>query len=496
MSKKISAHYDNETKRIIIDTDEVQQGDYIDLSNLSSLDSYIKNEIDKKYKNTILDEYKNSDSFKKILNEKESLIKEIDQLKQNEELQKVEYKSKIDQAILKFKDSNEYKELYDAKSQLESANKNKKLEIEAAILKNNKEIESKYNSKIEISNNEINNLKNQLKQIELEKDSLVKNKQIEIENAILNFKDTEEYRDLLNVKKNHEEKINSLQLEYDKKYSLLQTKIQDLQREHDSKTIKSIGEELEQYCYREYTEKFDQIEDTLFKKTTVAKDGTKPDFQLTIYDENITGKCDDEKWLKQHLIGNAIFEMKTEMSSSENKKKNDDHLKKLESDRIKFEADTAILVTELERDDIFQIRRSKTYPNIYLIRPIMFSAIIGLYRTMIIKNKKMHRDDIEFRTKEEILKDFDEFKNDLLEKQFDKINKQCENISKHAQKIIDSGDEIKKSIGVISEVHMSALKNKIENFKIEKKVLKRIPNSSENKTNELENEIDSKLVIK
>lgn len=196
------------------------------------------------------------------------------------------------------------------------------------------------------------------------------------------------------------------------------------------------------------------------------------------------------------MIGNAIFEMKTEMNSSENKKKNDDHLKKLESDRIKFEADTAILVTELERDDVFQIRRSKVYPNIYLIRPIMFSAIVGLYRTMIIKNKKMHRDDIEFRTKEEILKEFDEFKNDLLEKQFDKINKQCENISKHAQKIIDSGIEIKDSIRIVSETHMSALKNKIENFKIEKKVIKRIPNSSETKTNELENKINSKLVIK
>ena len=45
MSKKISAHYDNELKRIIIDADDVEQGDYIDLSNLSSLDSYIKNEI-------------------------------------------------------------------------------------------------------------------------------------------------------------------------------------------------------------------------------------------------------------------------------------------------------------------------------------------------------------------------------------------------------------------------------------------------------------------
>ena len=184
------------------------------------------------------------------------------------------------------------------------------------------------------------------------------------------------------------------------------------------------------------------------------------------------------------------------MTSSENKKKNEDHLKKLENDRIKFEADTAILVTELEREDTFQIRRSKTYPNIYLIRPSMFSAIVGLYRTMIIKNKDMHRRDIEFRTKEEIIKEFDEFKNDLLEKQFDKINKQCENISKHAQKIIDSGTEIKESIRVVSETHMGALKNKIENFKIEKKVINKIPDSSENKTNELENEIDLKLVTK
>lgn len=250
MSKKISAHYDNELKRIIIDADDVEQGDYIDLSNLSSLDSYIKNEINEKYKTIILDEYKNSDSFKSILNEKDSLSKTINKLKQKEELQKIQYESKIEQAILKFKDSKEYKDLCESKSQLELANKNKELEIEAAISQNTKEIENKYNSKIEISNNEINNLKNQLKQINLEKDSLVKNKQIEIDNAILSFKNSNEYLDLLNIKKNHEEKINSLQLEYNKQYNSLQTKIQDLQREHDSKTIKSIGEELEQYCYR------------------------------------------------------------------------------------------------------------------------------------------------------------------------------------------------------------------------------------------------------
>ncbi|MDE5651661.1 MAG: hypothetical protein K2H80_01190, partial [Ureaplasma sp.] len=163
MSKKISAHYDNETKRIIIDTDDVQHGDYIDLSNLSSLDSYIKNEIDQKYKTSILDEYRNSDSFKEILNEKESLNRMIDELKQKEELQKLEYEYKINQAILKFKDSNEYKDLYEAKSQLELVNKNKALEIQSAVSQNTKELENEYNSKIELNKNEINNLKNQLK---------------------------------------------------------------------------------------------------------------------------------------------------------------------------------------------------------------------------------------------------------------------------------------------------------------------------------------------
>lgn len=183
------------------------------------------------------------------------------------------------------------------------------------------------------------------------------------------------------------------------------------------------------------------------------------------------------------------------MNSSENKKRNEDHLKKLENDRIKFSADTAILVTELEREDIFQIRRSKNYPNIYLIRPTMFSAIVGLYRTMIIKNKDMHRKDIEFRTKEEIIKEFNDFKNDLLEKQFDKINKQCENINDHAQKIIDSGTKIKESIRIVSETHMSALKKKIENFKIEKKVINKISNSLENKENKLEKEKEFKFLI-
>ncbi|MBO6042339.1 hypothetical protein J6P52_04210 [bacterium] len=97
-----------------------------------------------------------------------------------------------------------------------------------------------------------------------------------------------------------------------------------------------------------------------------------------------------------------------------------------------------------------------------------------------------------------MLNEFEDFKNSILENAFKNINKHLESIKTDADKIIKSAENILESQKIIVDKHMNAIENKINNFKIENKVVKKIAklNSSKHETNEEElalvNELDHK----
>ncbi|MBO6095558.1 hypothetical protein J6P11_06225 [bacterium] len=97
-----------------------------------------------------------------------------------------------------------------------------------------------------------------------------------------------------------------------------------------------------------------------------------------------------------------------------------------------------------------------------------------------------------------MLNEFEDFKNSILENAFKNINKHLESIKTDADKIIKSAENILESQKIIVDKHMNAIENKINNFKIENKVVKKITklNSSKHETNEEElalvNELDHK----
>jgi hypothetical protein len=168
-------------------------------------------------------------------------------------------------------------------------------------------------------------------------------------------------------------------------------------------STKMVGETLEQHCETE----FNRIRATAFPRAYFEKDndvttGSKGDYIFRDLDEVGTE------------IVSIMFEMKNESDSTATKKKNEDFLKELDKDRTEKGCEYAILVSLLEPDselynsgivDVFH-----RYPKMYVVRPQFFIPIITLLRNAAIKS-------LEYRTELALVKaqniDVTSFENDL-----------------------------------------------------------------------------------
>ncbi|ADK69580.1 DUF2130 domain-containing protein [Mycoplasma mycoides subsp. mycoides] len=112
------------------------------------------------------------------------------------------------------------------------------------------------------------------------------------------------------------------------------------------------------------------------------------------------------------------------------------------------------------------------YKDMFVIRPMYFISFLGVLETIALKYKdlklnKLQR-EIMFKEKQDILDEFEEFKNNLLDNalkhidtKFNEINKSAENVKKEANKILEATE-------LVINKHLNTVKNKINNFKIEK----------------------------
>ncbi|MDE6473014.1 MAG: hypothetical protein K2K73_01205, partial [Ureaplasma sp.] len=112
MSKNIKAYFDDKNEAITLETD-AKAGDQIQLSELTAFDKYIDKEINIKYKVKIINEFKESEEYKKYQAELNQKIEIINNLQLNEkELQNKinilenEKELIIKQTIEDFKNSN------------------------------------------------------------------------------------------------------------------------------------------------------------------------------------------------------------------------------------------------------------------------------------------------------------------------------------------------------------------------------------------------------
>lgn len=461
VNKEIKFILDTENKKIIIEDDNVVKGDYISLDKQWTLiESLAKQYADEHYKIQIISEYKNSEAYKKLLEDKTSFQNKFNDL--NSKINEIE-----NNAINNFKSSQEYLTLFS------NSNNFKKLESELETIKlnaiNDFKLSSEY-KKLELHNRElINDLKNLENKLE-DKNRIIKHEIIE------QYKDTHEYKELLNqVDKLKEEKIK-LQTNYESKiensyyvsvekfkkseeYIKLQNERDTLKDQLNSRRYKNsklLGEDLEDECQRMFENDFQQLNDVKFIKTTKPINGFKPDFEFIVFS--------NEK--QTHKLGSIILEMKN--NNGEDKKKNSDFLEKLEKDRINFHADFALLVTELEANDNFTIKKAVGYSNIFLVRPEQFIYVLILFRLIYINLGKA-MDDIskERLSKAEIdniIQKFSEFKNNLFNVSLEKIEKNIQDIIKFSEDIKKKSEDIIKCAEVIKNTHLETVKNKIADF--------------------------------
>ncbi len=392
----------------------------------------IKSELEKEKQKL---EFENN----KLKIQNETIIKNIE----NEKLAEIEKeKSKIQKQFY-----DELTSLQEEKINLENSLKQKEEELKNKIDLLNKDNElkiEKETSKIQ------NQFFNQISSLQEEKLKLVNNlekKDEELKNKI----------DLLN-------KDNELKIE--KETSELKRKIGEIERKEGN--IKQIGEDLEDWIETKFHEYFG-FNDNISIEQPVNINGTKPDFIIRIYDND------------KNEIETIVIEAKSESLKSVVKKKNKDHYEKLIKDTVNNHGGYSILVSELEKGNEFTIFKAEPnkYNNLYVVRPYFFMHLIQVILEITLKDQELKKKEIFFKDKNEILKQWEDFKLNLGSS-FEKIEKQIESIQKEKEKIIDAANKIENSINVIFHSHISALVNKINKFNIDKRITSKIDLIEEN----------------
>ena len=295
-----------------------------------------------------------------------------------------------------------------------------------------------FEKKSELSNKEleIERLKNQIRQSEIENKYALKEAVQEKENKIVNL----------------ENKIELSQKEYQLKEQNLidihareiKAKEQEIELYKDMKlklSTKMVGETLEQHCKVQYDEYLRPIlKNAYFEKDNDAKTGSKGDF---IYREKT---YDGIEFIS------IMFEMKNESDQTATKHKNEDFFKELDKDRKEKNCEYAILVSLLEKDNDYYnggiVDVSHKYEKMYVVRPQSFITIINILRNSALNTVETKRKLIEIQNQNIDIANFEEKMNNfksafsrnfkLASDKFDLAIEEIDKTMQHLQKIKDN----------------------------------------------------------
>jgi hypothetical protein len=328
------------------------------------------------------------------------------------------------------KDSEFESELH---ARLEAEQEKHKMQIELA----KKEVAEEKTKESADKDKQIQRLKNEVESAEIknklevnEAKSPLEKRIVELENQI----SSEETANKLIEKTRNE----SHQKELKSKQDIIDLKDDVISRIKDMKlkmSVKEIGEKLEQWCENQ----FNTLRASAFPGASFEKDnesvkegdeakGTKGDYIFREADSNGT-----------EFIS-IMFEMKDKMDETTGKK-NEDHLAKLDRDRIKKKCEYAVLVSMLEMEnDLYNsgiVDKSHKYEKMYVVRPQNFIPILTLIRNEARKSLQI-RNELAIYKSQNI--DIENFENDLLDFQ-DKFGKNYLSAQTHFDKAIKQIDD-------------------------------------------------------
>ena len=170
------------------------------------------------------------------------------------------------------------------------------------------------------------------------------------------------------------ERMNALLDTHKKEVEMLEKEVEVYKNFKAKRSVKLLGEDLEQHCMALYTKNLAGLPEATFEKdNTAVKDGdetkgTKGDF---IFRDRMNGT--------EYL--SIMFEMKNEGENSTTRHKNADFFEKLDKDRKKKGCEYAVLVSMLEMDnDLYNdgIVPVVGFEKMYVVRPENFIPIINI----------------------------------------------------------------------------------------------------------------------
>jgi len=312
-------------------------------------------------------------------------------------------------------------ELAEMKSKLEKADVQQKLTVSEAIKKVEKERDD---------------LNNDLKNKEIEKQLLEKSLQEKYANKI------KTRDDIIKMKDEAIERYKDMKLKL---------------------STKMVGETLEQHCEVEFNRlRATAFQNAYFEKDNDASSGNKGDY---IYRET-----DDSG----NEIISIMFEMKNEGDETATKKKNDDFLPKLDKDRTEKKCEYAVLVSLLEADNELYntgiVDVSHKYPKMYVIRPQFFIPIITLLRNASMSSLKYKAELALVRNQNIDITNFEDNINEFKEgfaRNFDLASRKFKTAIDEIDKTIDHLQKTKDAL-LSSENNLRLANNKAEDLTIKK----------------------------
>ena len=256
-----------------------------------------------------------------------------------------------------------------------------KKERELTELKAQKELE--LSQKLAQKENELLQLKAKIENVEVEKKLAVNEAVQKVEkerNTLANDLKTKELE-----KQNLENSLKQqFSTELQTKDAIIKYKDEEIARVKDMKlklSTKMVGETLEQHCETEFNKlRATGFQKAYFEKDNDSKSGSKGDY---IYRES------DESG---NEIISIMFEMKNEGDETVTKKRNEDFLKELDKDRTEKKCEYAVLVSLLEAENELYntgiVDVSHKYSKMYVVRPQFFIPIITLLRNAALNTLK------------------------------------------------------------------------------------------------------------
>lgn len=227
-------------------------------------------------------------------------------------------------------------------------------------------------------------------------------------------------------------------------------------------STKMIGESLEEHCSTEYNSNLRSLlPSAYFEKDNDSSGGSKGDFIFRDYIDGV-----------EYI--SIMFEMKNEADTTATKQKNEDFLKKLDSDRNEKKCEYAVLVSLLEPESELYNRGivdvSYKYPKMYVIRPQFFLPIITLLR-QAAQNSAAYKKELEVARNQSI--DVSRFEEKLWEfkdnvgNNYRLAKEHFEDATNRIDTIISSLEKLKESFR-LSERQLGILNGKVEDLTIRK----------------------------